>query len=226
MKPFASDDPAKVIEVNFNDEKENIKDDQQPKNQEQHSAFTRIGSALIFCSTSVLMTLINKQCLTVYNFPSPAILGLAQMITTVLILSLAKVLDLITFPDFKISTFSYLMPLPAFYIINVMVGLGSTKALPLPMFSTMRRLTVVLTLIGEVLVLKKWPSKTAIVAVLMMILGSFMAASADLSFDLTGYCQVIINNFSSTGIMVYTKKKINKTMGMENNAYSYKPQIA
>ena len=53
-----------------------------------------------------------------------------------------------------VRPFGQIWPLPVLYVGNLVCGLGGTKHLSLPMFTVLRRFTILMTLIGEYYVLK------------------------------------------------------------------------
>ena len=59
----------------------------------------RILTALFYGTTSFLIIVVNKIVLTTYRFPSSQVLGLGQMLATIVVLGLGKRLHLISFPD-------------------------------------------------------------------------------------------------------------------------------
>lgn len=92
------------------------------------------------------------------------------MIATIIILQLAKILKIVSFPNYtndvpkkvddnliiQHSNFDLfqVFPLPILYFGNLVCGLGGTKHLSLPMFTVLRRFTILMTVIGEYIVLK------------------------------------------------------------------------
>jgi hypothetical protein len=69
----------------------------------QNDFLMRILTALFYASTSFLIMVVNKIVLTTYQFPSSQVLGLGQMIATILVLGLGKTFNLITFPDLSLN---------------------------------------------------------------------------------------------------------------------------
>ncbi|XP_076794968.1 nucleotide sugar transporter SLC35D2 isoform X3 [Arvicanthis niloticus] len=64
------------------------------------SRLARLLSALFYGTCSFLIVLVNKALLTTYGFPSPIVLGIGQMATTIMILYVSKLNKIIHFPDF------------------------------------------------------------------------------------------------------------------------------
>ncbi|XP_060091444.1 nucleotide sugar transporter SLC35D2 isoform X2 [Heteronotia binoei] len=145
----------------------------------------KLLSALFYGACSFLIVLVNKTVLTAYRFPSPLFLGVGQMMTTILILYVSKLNKIIHFPDFNKNIPKKLFPLPFIYVGNHISGLSSTSKLSLPMFTVLRKFTIPLTLLLEVI-----------------ILGS------DLAFSLEGYASVLLNDIFTAANGVYTKQKI------------------
>ena len=80
------------------------------------------------------------------------------MFTTLLILAASRALGLITFPGLSWETLGKIWPLPLLYLGNLLFGLGSTKELSLPMLTVLRRLSILMTMVGEYMVFNKKPS--------------------------------------------------------------------
>lgn len=121
---------------------------------ERGDMFMRIFSALLYATTSFLIIVVNKIILTTYKFPSFHVLGIGQMVATIFVLSIAKYYNFITFPSYSKDIPRRVFPLPLFYAGNLICGLGGTQKLSLPMFTVLRRFTILMTMIGEFLILK------------------------------------------------------------------------
>ncbi|XP_068279271.1 nucleotide sugar transporter SLC35D2 isoform X2 [Nyctibius grandis] len=148
------------------------------------SVLPRVLSALFYGTCSFLIVLVNKALLSAYSFPSPVFLGIGQMATTILILYVSKLNKIVHFPDFDKSIPVKLFPLPLIYVGNHISGLSSTSKLR-----------------------KRYPL-SIIVSVSAIILGAFIAAGSDLSFNLEGYTFVLLNDIFTAANGVYTKQKI------------------
>ncbi|KAM4639667.1 nucleotide sugar transporter SLC35D2 isoform 2-T3 [Amazona ochrocephala] len=148
------------------------------------SALPRVLSALFYGTCSFFIVLVNKALLSAYSFPSPVFLGIGQMAATILILYVSKINKVVHFPDFDKSIPLKLFPLPLIYVGNHISGLSSTSKLR-----------------------KRYPL-SIVVSVFAIIVGAFIAAGSDLSFNLEGYTFVLLNDIFTAANGVYTKQKI------------------
>ncbi|XP_005105980.1 UDP-N-acetylglucosamine/UDP-glucose/GDP-mannose transporter [Aplysia californica] len=168
----------------------------------------RVLSAVFYGCSSMLIVVVNKVVLTSYGFPSFQVLGLGQITMGILILRGGKALRLITFPDFSRDTVRKIWPLPLIYLFNLIFGLGGTKKLSLPMFTVLRRFSILFTMVAEYFILSVRASMFVQVSVYLMILGAIVAGFSDLAFDGMGYSYVLMNNVATAANGVYTKKKL------------------
>lgn len=170
------------------------------------------GATLFYGTCSILIVMVNKIVLTSYKFPSFQVLGLGQMMAILTVIGVAKITGMVKFPNPSVSQFQKVWPLPLFYILNLVFGLGSTKKLNLPMFTVLRRFSLLFMAIGQAYVLNQYESNQVNVTLLFMVGGAFIAAINDLAFDLVGYFFVLINNFTTAASVVYSKQKLNTEM--------------
>ena len=109
----------------------------------------KILTALFYGASSFMIMVVNKTVLTHYHFPSFQVLGIGQMIATVIILNIGRALGIINFPELSTDTFRKIWPLPLMYLGNMVFGLGGTQNLSLPMMTVLRRFSILMTMIGK-----------------------------------------------------------------------------
>lgn len=181
----------------------------QDQNDElSNSIVMRLFSAVFYGLSSFLIIVINKILLTTYNFPSTHALGIGQMIVTLIVLYIGKEFNIIQYPTMSREVSRKIWPLPVFYIGNLICGLGGTKHLSLPMFTVLRRFTILMTLVGEYLILHTKRSLPVIFTVFAMVGGAMVAAVDDLTFDAKGYIFVLCNDFFTAANNICVKKKL------------------
>ncbi|XP_013189429.2 UDP-sugar transporter UST74c [Amyelois transitella] len=168
----------------------------------------KILSAAFYALASFMITVVNKTVLTTYAFPSYQVLGLGQMVAIITVLWCGRAANILQFPPLDSGVARRIWPLPLIYMGNMATGLGGTKELSLPMFTALRRFSILMTMILERLILGVRASWSVQSSVFAMVFGALLAAADDVTFSVSGYTLVLLNDAFTAANGVYMKKKL------------------
>lgn len=153
-------------------------------------------SILLYMSSSFFIVVFNKIILTGYSFPSIAYLMLWQsVLSTVFFWFKSK-------QKLNIS----ILPVCLINIANIFLGLNAAGNLNVAMFTALRRVSIFVTMVSQWYFLNKSVSKPVVVSVIAIIVGAFIAAIDDLTFDAAGYAFAMANNILTAASQIATKK--------------------
>lgn len=144
--------------------------------------------------------------MTNYHFKYFDVLATVQFVVTTVILLVLILFKRIEVPWLTTSICREILPVTMMFLGNVLCGLGSTKSLSIPMFTALRRFSILMTMVGEWYLLNNRPSSDIAISVALMVGGTLIASLYDLSFDMEGYTLVFFNNVFTALNGVYMKK--------------------
>lgn len=182
--------------------------------------------ALSYMACAVLLVMFNKAALSSYKFPSANVITVLQMIVSTALLYVLRKLGIIRFTDdgpdkakFKrFVPFRILRetsPLSIAYLFYMVVGMASIRGVSVPMYTTLRRTTVLFTMVMEFFLLGQRHTTPIITSVAIIVFGVFIAAARDFSFELGAYSLVFLSNLT-TAIYLATIARLGKTTGLNS----------
>ncbi|KAL6536205.1 UDP-N-acetylglucosamine transporter ugnt1 [Orobanche gracilis] len=151
------------------------------------SAMTKRGAyaAISYMQCAVLLVLFNKAALSSYNFPSANVITLSQMICSCCFLYALRRSNLITFNAsdsisinessktlVPIKTLIYTSPLALAYLLYMLVSMESVRGVNVPMYTTLRRTTVVFTMIVEYILVRQRYTRPILGSVGLILMAS------------------------------------------------------
>lgn len=169
-------------------------------------------SALAYGIISIAITLNNKAVLSTYGYSSTMTLTLLQGLVTIIALLVMRNRGYIDFPAFDLRTARKVAPLSFVFIAYVVISLVSLGRVNVPMFTALRRVTIVFVMIEEFYMLGIVPSRRVINSVAVMCIGAAIAAWRDMTFDIVSYFFLFLTNLFTSLYTVYinvVKKETN-----------------
>ncbi|XP_073042522.1 UDP-N-acetylglucosamine transporter UGNT1-like [Primulina eburnea] len=194
------------------------------------SAMTKRGAqaSISYMTCAVLLVMFNKAALSSYGFPCANVITLCQMISSCCFLHALRRLKIISFfanESVSINDSSKALvpmktlfdtsPLALTYLLYMLATMESVRGVNVPMYTTLRRTTVVFTMIVEYILVKQKYTIHILGSVALIVLGAFIAGSRDLSFDSYGYLIVFVSNIT-TAIYLATIARIGKSSGLNS----------
>ncbi|XP_028792793.1 UDP-N-acetylglucosamine transporter UGNT1 [Neltuma alba] len=193
------------------------------------SAMTKRGAyaAISYMSCAVLLVLFNKAALSSYEFPSASFITLLQMVCSCCLLYVLKRWRIISFRAgesltssdttkfVSLKTLRHTLPLAGTYLFYMIVTMESVRGVNVPMYTTLRRTTVVFTMLMEYILAGQRYTSSVVFSVGLIVFGAFIAGARDLSFDAYGYAVVFMSNIS-TAIYLATIARVGKTSGLNS----------
>ncbi|KAH1124514.1 hypothetical protein GLYMA_06G067600v4 [Glycine max] len=114
-----------------------------------------------------------------------------------------------------LKTLKHTLPLAGAYLLYMLVTMESVRGVNVPMYTTLRRTTVVFTMLVEYMLVGQRYSPSVIFSVGLIVFGAFVAGARDLSFDAHGYAIVFLSNIT-TAIYLATIARVGKTSGLNS----------
>ncbi|KAL6530710.1 hypothetical protein OROGR_014570 [Orobanche gracilis] len=108
-------------------------------------------------------------------------------------------------------------PLALAYLLYMLVSMESVRGVNVPMYTTLRRTTVVFTMIVEYILVRQRYTRPILGSVGLIVLGAFIAGARDLSFDSYGYTVVFLSNIT-TAMYLATIARIGKSITSDINS--------
>ncbi|KAF8557747.1 GDP-mannose transporter [Imleria badia] len=150
--------------------------------QKDKNVVSSAGLSIIsYCLASILMTVVNKFVVSGRQFNMTFLLLSLQSIVCIACVVAIKKLGIISFRDFSIQDANAWLPVSALLVIVIYTGSKSLQYLTIPVYTIFKNLTIILIAYGEVMWFNGRITGLTMVAFLLMILSSILAAWTDVS---------------------------------------------
>ncbi|XP_042987729.1 UDP-N-acetylglucosamine transporter UGNT1 isoform X6 [Carya illinoinensis] len=115
----------------------------------------------------------------------------------------------------KAALSSYSFPCANVITLFQLATMESVRGVNVPMYTTLRRTTVVFTMVVEYILAGQKYTPSIVGSVGLIVLGAFIAGARDFSFDGYGYAVVFLSNIT-TAIYLATIARIGKSSGLNS----------
>lgn len=159
--------------------------------------------AITYSAISIALTLFNKAVLSSYKFESSMTLTLLQGLVTLSVLEIMRMKGWVSYPPFNWRMVWRTSSLSIVFILYVVVSLIALGKVNVPMFTALRRLTIIFVMLEEYWMLGIVPSKAVMNSVIVMTIGAVIAAWKDLTFDPVSYTFLFFTNLFTSLYTVY-----------------------
>ncbi|XP_073100082.1 UDP-N-acetylglucosamine transporter UGNT1 isoform X2 [Elaeis guineensis] len=114
-----------------------------------------------------------------------------------------------------VETLLRILPLSLTYLLYMLASMESVRAISVPMYTTLRRTTVVFTMVVEYLLTRQMYAPFIVGSVSLTVFGAFIAGARDLSYDSYGYAIVFVANIT-TAVYLATVARLGKSSGLNS----------
>jgi len=191
------------LTITFKDEKEpNTKDSSDASNQ-------ALVACLMYTLCSLLMTFSNKILLSAapigYDFRYPSVLLLYQSAFSTFFVYSLKLMGLISVEPMKWSVAKKWLPVNVLFVCMLLSGTYALRFLSVPMVTIFKNFTTMIITLGDFFYFGQSLSGGIITSLVLMLVGSVVAALNDLEFRMDGYVWMVINCTISACYVLYMK---------------------
>lgn len=161
-------------------------------------------SAGLYGSVGLAMGFFNKAVLL--QWPHSNALLLLQNVAAILIVYSLKALGLIYVRPFELRAARALAGVVFFYNANVAFALAAVRALSIPMYHVLKRMTPVLVLVSKYFIGDASPPLQVVLSVLTIVAGCVIAGLGDVTFDGWGYIWALTSCVLQTSYLLLVER--------------------
>ncbi|KAK9843519.1 hypothetical protein WJX81_006926 [Elliptochloris bilobata] len=177
----------------------------------------RLTACCCYGAISIMITLFNKAVFSVYRFTYPNVVTTYQIIVSIAYMLLLQRLRWMDIGSLSLTAARQVFPLTLFWWLYVVSGVIALRYLNVPMYSVFRRSTTLIVVGGEWLLLRKRPTPTGFVSILLMVAGAAIAGLTDLTYSLPGYLWVSVCAVS-TAVYLLLIRRLKDRTGLSQSA--------
>merc|ERR1712238_462503 len=185
---------GKTNETVISKERRNKTDKTEKK---KASAGKSVSSCALYSACSISMVLVNKSLASSYNHLIDGnlnfLLVVFQAIVAVIAVELCKQLKWVEYPSFSMKTASRWAPVNILFCAMLFTGMASLQHSSVPMVTIFKNITNIIVSIGDYYFFGSTVESMIIIAFSMMLVGACLAATSDMTINMTGFFWMVAN---------------------------------
>jgi len=197
---------GKTSETVISKERRNKTDKTEKK---KASAGKSVSSCALYSACSISMVLVNKSLASSYNHLIDGnlnfLLVVFQAIVAVIAVELCKQLKWVEYPSFSMKTASRWAPVNILFCAMLFTGMASLQHSSVPMVTIFKNITNIIVSIGDYYFFGSTVESMIIIAFSMMLVGACLAATSDMTINMTGFFWMVANCAATAGYILYMK---------------------
>eukprot|EP00271_Cylindrocystis_brebissonii_P009103 TRINITY_DN23753_c0_g1_i1.p1 TRINITY_DN23753_c0_g1~~TRINITY_DN23753_c0_g1_i1.p1 ORF type:complete len:373 (+),score=66.26 TRINITY_DN23753_c0_g1_i1:458-1576(+) len=166
--------------------------------------FVSVFSAVLYGTVGLVMGFANKAVLQIWPFSNTLLM--LQMATSILLMYAMHFLGIIHVRPLEWRAAKNLAWVVFFYNANVAFALAAVRALSIPVYHVMKRLTPVMVLGAKWLLGDAPPPLQVTLSVLTVVAGCILAGLGDLTFDAMGYLMALTSCALQTTYLIMVER--------------------
>jgi len=177
-------------------------------------------AACLYMFVAVGLILTNKSTQSTYRFSYPNVITLLQNIFSILLLLIGKRKKLIpSLQPFCIKNLIIMLPVGLSFVFYMIFGMISIAIVSVPMYTTLRRLTIVFVLLFEYFLQGKISSYNIHISVSIMVVGAIFAGYDTISSSFFPYMIVTCYNICTALYLVFINQ-VKSSQKNQSNQFS------
>jgi len=166
-----------------------------------------------YCAASILMTVVNKYCVSGQQFTMNFLLLTIQSTVCVACVLFFKKTGIIKFRDFDSTDAKKWFPISFLLVSVIYTGSKSLQYLSIPVYTIFKNLTIILIAYGEVIWFGGRVTQLTMVSFFLMVLSSVIAAWSDIATGIQGIQSSWSDTFSAVAASASVTAALTKHIG-------------
>lgn len=171
-----------------------------------HKNTSTVLSIATYSFSSVSMIILNKLLMDTFNLPYPISLLLFQNFGAFTLVSVAKHLKLLHYPDTSLQIIKRWLPLTLLFVAMLFSSMKSLQFMSVSAQTITKNLALIVTAYGDKYLFGKRITPSMVISFVLMVLGSYMGTAGDPWVTNAGVLWTAVNIAVTVLYTLYMKK--------------------